>query len=1066
MQYKCCRDISNSGRRKICNRYRKGKKIHYSPQLRLAALETVEVSQAAAKQRKGRAGRTQDGWCYRLYLEDYFNNTMKEFAETAIKQAPVESLLLITLETCGTMNDLDLMDPPSDMAVRTAQERLVNLGFIEEDSCKHSFRVTSDGKLALSMPEIELESVRMLIAARELDCVDRALKLSGLLSVSGDLFARRRHSMDNSDMIHTFGDHLTILNLFEKFEELVNNLQSGDQSVEKWCEQFGLQYQILLDARRAMITVYNTLKRNKMLGAVQKPENEMITKMNRDERLVRALIAGYFQNTTYLLDSSNRRNGSFVLTPVSVDLEDGKERELAPECDNNETKRKRIDVMVLDESVVAKQDTAIKLGMFHTLVKRGRYIFMHIASRVEPQWILEYAPDRWRESVQFKVNEDGSVQTIIQEKAIRGVGPAVMNRFGHKCRDVENKTNTKNKLNTNQGIITCVGLFSNVECALLDLKSSVRNFRKKILKEKLNTLYDDKISDAEIRSCRDEVEGMTIFLFKIPSIFEETNKAEVTSHDLLGINKDSILGNNSENICNFYIKIRSISAARRFLCLLRKILPNHSKSMKLDQEIKIHAKHMSDLYISTLEEIAHKFGLEIKKKGSRQRQNIKETTSLCPRDTHRRGHEAILRDNLQNTSSDVGEDLKELFGALQKPLPQSLLFLSYSIQDEKILPFWAKGIIKKSQELENRLCRITYNERHLRFEIHGHQISRIEGFSFVSQQIQTAEKILFEKKLKKMLAKDLQNFMTGLAKLRASSKLVSITVDMKFQGQYSKDVFSYYKPMQSIAKIRSFDENAGNNAYLDVKNMLSCEEFDINDSTEDEDLEETRNYENDIGPLCRNTVDFESNNIALNESRIDTEKLFCNHCLRQVDAKPRGKKRTVSFLQFALCGCYFCHPCFEEMVTVQLKHLVKKECESKSVRCLRCPEQEGLLILLSDCAQISKELQNKFCRGAKEIHWNNCALAENWWMNYCEECNTPIRIPILNKGSGKMYCCPEKGVQTVYIAYSVARDYLIDGSMLSITVWIEKMLRYRIYHYTKNIDLSIQYYMQKKLCDI
>ena len=41
----------------------------YEPNIGLTRLETVRVSRAAADQRRGRAGRTEPGICYRLWEE-------------------------------------------------------------------------------------------------------------------------------------------------------------------------------------------------------------------------------------------------------------------------------------------------------------------------------------------------------------------------------------------------------------------------------------------------------------------------------------------------------------------------------------------------------------------------------------------------------------------------------------------------------------------------------------------------------------------------------------------------------------------------------------------------------------------------------------------------------------------------------------------------------------------------------------------------------------------------------------------------------------------------------------
>jgi hypothetical protein len=50
----------------------------YDPTRRMEALVTVPISQVAAQQRAGRAGRTAPGACYRLYSSDCYENFMGE----------------------------------------------------------------------------------------------------------------------------------------------------------------------------------------------------------------------------------------------------------------------------------------------------------------------------------------------------------------------------------------------------------------------------------------------------------------------------------------------------------------------------------------------------------------------------------------------------------------------------------------------------------------------------------------------------------------------------------------------------------------------------------------------------------------------------------------------------------------------------------------------------------------------------------------------------------------------------------------------------------------------------
>lgn len=96
----------------------------YNPRLRLDMLELRPISQASAKQRAGRAGRTSDGICYRLYSkEDY--DRLAPSAEPVIRCASLDSVVL-KLVTSGhrMIIDFDWIDAPHPESIARAAQDL------------------------------------------------------------------------------------------------------------------------------------------------------------------------------------------------------------------------------------------------------------------------------------------------------------------------------------------------------------------------------------------------------------------------------------------------------------------------------------------------------------------------------------------------------------------------------------------------------------------------------------------------------------------------------------------------------------------------------------------------------------------------------------------------------------------------------------------------------------------------------------------------------------------------------------------------------------------------------
>lgn len=71
----------------------KVKETSYDPETALSKLEEQIVTRASAKQRRGRAGRTQAGECYKLFTRRHEEN-MRKFPIPEMLRVPLENLLL------------------------------------------------------------------------------------------------------------------------------------------------------------------------------------------------------------------------------------------------------------------------------------------------------------------------------------------------------------------------------------------------------------------------------------------------------------------------------------------------------------------------------------------------------------------------------------------------------------------------------------------------------------------------------------------------------------------------------------------------------------------------------------------------------------------------------------------------------------------------------------------------------------------------------------------------------------------------------------------------------------
>ena len=94
----------------------------YEPEAGVTRLETVRVSRASADQRRGRAGRTDPGVCYRLWDAPQ-DLALLPYSEPEIKAASLAGLVLDCAEW-GAVDPLSLswLDPPPAAALRSPDQ--------------------------------------------------------------------------------------------------------------------------------------------------------------------------------------------------------------------------------------------------------------------------------------------------------------------------------------------------------------------------------------------------------------------------------------------------------------------------------------------------------------------------------------------------------------------------------------------------------------------------------------------------------------------------------------------------------------------------------------------------------------------------------------------------------------------------------------------------------------------------------------------------------------------------------------------------------------------------------
>ncbi|PIR74536.1 MAG: hypothetical protein COU35_02110 [Candidatus Magasanikbacteria bacterium CG10_big_fil_rev_8_21_14_0_10_47_10] len=148
----------------------------FDPETRLSSLQEVPVSKAESTQRKGRAGRVEDGHYYPLISREQFE-ALDDQPTPDIKRLDITSVVLQMIRAGITdVEDFDFIDKPNEQNLKEALHLLYTIGAIDKDR-----RLTPEGEVMADMP-LEPRMARVVVEAQKHSCVPEVVAVSQMLS--------------------------------------------------------------------------------------------------------------------------------------------------------------------------------------------------------------------------------------------------------------------------------------------------------------------------------------------------------------------------------------------------------------------------------------------------------------------------------------------------------------------------------------------------------------------------------------------------------------------------------------------------------------------------------------------------------------------------------------------------------------------------------------------------------------------------------------------------------------------------------------------------------------------
>lgn len=314
----------------------------YNSKTGMDSLVVTPISQAQAKQRAGRAGRTGPGKCYRLYTERAYRDEMLATPVPEIQRTNLATTVL-QLKTMG-INDLlhfDFMDAPPVESLIMALEQLHSLSALDNEGL-----LTRLGRRMAEFP-LEPNLSKMLIMSVHLQCSDEVLTVVSMLSVQ-NVFYRPKDKQALADQKkakfnQSEGDHLTLLAVYNSWK---NNKFSN-----AWCYENFVQIRTLKRAQDV---------RKQLLGIMDRHKLDVVSAGKNTVRVQKTVCSGFFRN--------------------------------AAKKDPQEGYRTLVDSQVVyihpSSALFNRQPEWV---IYHELVQTTKE-YMREVTTIDPKWLVEFAP--------------------------------------------------------------------------------------------------------------------------------------------------------------------------------------------------------------------------------------------------------------------------------------------------------------------------------------------------------------------------------------------------------------------------------------------------------------------------------------------------------------------------------------------------------------------------------------------------------------------------------------------------------------------------------------------------
>jgi ATP-dependent helicase HrpB len=285
----------------------------YDAERGIGTLFIEPISRASSEQRKGRAGRTAPGDCWRLWTESGHLNRPERNTPEIQRSDLAEVVLLLHSLGIKRAAQFDWLDKPDAQAVERAEKLLTMLGALSEDG-----ELAPIGRQMLRLPMHPRYS-RMLVEASKRNCVRAAAMCAALVSGRDLLQRLRREDKHISEARELFeasqdSDFFTLMRAFQ--------FAKKSNFAFETCRRYGINAQVARQVEQTFDQLITIAEREKMLVVEKDPEAKAQGPTS-DDALLRCLMAGFIDQLcvrrdlgTLNCEMTEKRQGSLMRESV------------------------------------------------------------------------------------------------------------------------------------------------------------------------------------------------------------------------------------------------------------------------------------------------------------------------------------------------------------------------------------------------------------------------------------------------------------------------------------------------------------------------------------------------------------------------------------------------------------------------------------------------------------------------------------------------------------------------------------------------------------------------------